>query len=155
MHYVLGRQNISILKCSMHLIISLHSNILTIFCSSSNMLFSLFEEVHMRMIIAAVLVLWFGGVALAVVGGGDIIMKNEGGETVFSHDRHVNSAGLTCKDCHAAPYLNTKNHVVVTMQEMGQGKSCGACHNGTKAFGVNENCETCHAQEKVKQGGKQ
>lgn len=109
----------------------------------------------MRMILAVSLALLSGGVAFAVVGGGDITMKNEGGDVVFSHDRHVNAAGLSCQDCHTAPYLNSKNHVVVTMKEMEQGKSCGLCHNGTKAFGVNENCDTCHAQVKAKQGGKQ
>jgi c(7)-type cytochrome triheme protein len=109
----------------------------------------------MRMIIAAILILLSGGVAFAVVGGGDLTMKNEGGDVVFSHDNHVISAGLSCKDCHAAIYTNTRQHVTVTMQEMEQGKSCGVCHDGTKAFNVTENCETCHAQDKAKQGRKQ
>jgi len=29
---------------------------------------------------------------------------------------------------------------------MEEGKSCGACHNGTKAFTVADNCDSCHAQ---------
>lgn len=109
----------------------------------------------MRTIIAAILIFLSGGVAFAIVGGGDLAMKNEGGEVIFSHEKHVKAAGATCKDCHAVPYTNTKNHMTITMQEMEQGKSCGICHNGTKAFSVKENCETCHAQDKAKQGRKQ
>ncbi|HUL00242.1 MAG TPA: c(7)-type cytochrome triheme domain-containing protein [Nitrospirota bacterium] len=34
----------------------------------------------------------------------------------------------------------------VTMQEMDKGQSCGACHNGQKAFDVKDknNCKKCH-----------
>jgi c(7)-type cytochrome triheme protein len=32
---------------------------------------------------------------------------------------------------------------VATMDDMEIGQSCGACHNGEKAFGV-ENCDPCH-----------
>jgi len=32
----------------------------------------------------------------------------------------------------------------VTMEQMEQGASCGACHDGGTAFTVKENCETCH-----------
>lgn len=104
----------------------------------------------MRMTIAAVLILLSGGVALAVVGGGDLTLKNDGGDVVFSHDSHVQAAGLGCQECHPKIFLNTKKHVAVTMQEMEAGKSCGACHNGTKTFAVTENCETCHSKEQAK-----
>ncbi|KAB2888532.1 MAG: cytochrome c3 family protein [Desulfobulbaceae bacterium] len=104
----------------------------------------------MRMTIAAVLILLSGGVALAVVGGGDVTLKNDGGDVVFSHESHVQMAGLGCRDCHPKIFLNTKNHTAVTMQEMEAGKSCGACHNGTKTFAVTENCETCHSKEQAK-----
>jgi c(7)-type cytochrome triheme protein len=30
------------------------------------------------------------------------------------------------------------------MEEMGEGKSCGACHDGSAAFSVEDNCESCH-----------
>lgn len=93
---------------------------------------------------AAVLVMLSGSVAIAGVGGGDITIKNKGGDTVFSHENHVEGAGLKCQDCHAKLYINTKQHKAVTMKAMEQGKSCGACHNGKKAFGVKENCESCH-----------
>lgn len=100
----------------------------------------------MRLVLAAVTVLLFGGVAFAVVGGGSIIINNEGGETTFSHEAHVAGAGLQCQECHARLYTNVKQHISVTMKAMEQGESCGACHNGTAAFSVKENCASCHKQ---------
>ena len=38
---------------------------------------------------AAVLVMLSGSVAFAGIGGGDVTMKNKGGDTVFSHENHV------------------------------------------------------------------
>jgi len=100
----------------------------------------------MKWVRAAVLVLLCGSVALAVVGGGDITLKNKGGNTVFSHDTHVEGAGLKCQVCHSKLYTNAKQHKAVTMKAMEQGKSCGACHNGKAAFGVKERCESCHTK---------
>ncbi len=98
----------------------------------------------MRLVLAAVTVLMSGGVAFAVVGGGNVIMKNKGGATTFSHEVHVEGAELQCQKCHPKLYTNVKQHKSVTMKAMEQGKSCGACHNGKAAFSVKENCESCH-----------
>jgi c(7)-type cytochrome triheme protein len=106
----------------------------------------LYSEAPMKLAIAALSVLLSGGVAFAVVGGGDLTMKNDGGDVVFSHDAHVKTAGLKCQDCHAKALHNTRQHKAVTMEAMEQGKSCGACHDGQKAFSVKENCERCHKQ---------
>lgn len=83
--------------------------------------------------------------ALAVVGGGDITLKGgKAGDVLFSHDLHVDTVGLGCKECHTKLYLDTKKHKKVTMKQMGMGKSCGACHNGKKAFSVKGDCGKCH-----------
>jgi len=82
--------------------------------------------------------------ALAVVGGGDITMKNKGGTVVFIHDTHVDGMKLTCTDCHDKLYLSKGQHKMVTMKQMQKGKSCGACHNGKKAFSVKGDCAKCH-----------
>jgi c(7)-type cytochrome triheme protein len=95
---------------------------------------------------AVVFVVFFGSVAYAGVGGGDITIKNEGGNVVFSHENHVEGAGLKCQDCHAKWYTNTKQHKAVTMKAMEQGQSCGTCHNGKTAFSVKDNCESCHTK---------
>ena len=98
----------------------------------------------MRLAIAAVLVLMCGGVAFAVVGGGDITLKNKGGAVLFSHAGHVEAAGLKCQECHQKFFKNSKQHQTVSMKQMEKGKSCGACHNGKAAFGVKDQCERCH-----------
>lgn len=95
-------------------------------------------------VLSAALVAMAAGPVLAVVGGGDLTMKNKGGEVVFSHAAHVEGAGLGCKECHARLYLDTKKHKKTTMKEMEKGKSCGACHNGQKAFSVKGDCARCH-----------
>lgn len=82
--------------------------------------------------------------AFAVVGGGDITMKNKGGDVLFSHEMHVSDMQLKCTQCHDKLYTNTKQHKNVTMAEMQKGKSCGACHNGKAAFSVKGNCAKCH-----------
>lgn len=83
--------------------------------------------------------------AAARVGGGDVPFEVKGaGNVVFSHDRHVGAAGLNCTGCHASLYVTKGKHGTTTMAQMGQGKSCGACHNGKKAFDVKGNCATCH-----------
>lgn len=81
---------------------------------------------------------------LAAVGGGDITLKNKGGDTVFSHEAHVDGMKLACTECHDKLYLSKGQHKTVTMKQMQKGNSCGACHNGKKAFSVKGNCAKCH-----------
>jgi len=100
----------------------------------------------MKLALTAVLVLMCGGVAFAGVGGGDVTMKNKGGAVLFSHAAHVDAAGLKCLECHPKIYKNAKQHNAISMKEMEKGKSCGACHNGKAAFGLKDNCKSCHQQ---------
>ena len=89
-------------------------------------------------VLLATSVLW------AKVGGGDIIFRMKGAaDAVFSHDGHV-TKGLKCTDCHYVLYATVEKHSKATMAEMQKGRSCGACHNGQKAFDVKANCDRCH-----------
>lgn len=98
-----------------------------------------------RTLVGAVCIALMGtGSAMAVIGGGDIVMKNKGGDVVFSHDTHVAGAALACTACHDKLYLSKGQHKTVTMKQMRSGKSCGACHNGKRAFSVKGECATCH-----------
>lgn len=97
----------------------------------------------MKLLTAAALLV-AASTAMAVVGGGDVTMKNKGGDVVFSHEAHVEGAGLDCRACHADLYTSSRQHKKVSMKEMQKGKSCGACHNGNKAFSAKENCSNCH-----------
>jgi c(7)-type cytochrome triheme protein len=105
--------------------------------------------------------IWYGLMGLfllvspawAVIGGGDIIFQVDGMASVlFSHDSHVGKAKLKCAACHPALYKNRTQHIVVGMANMQKGKSCGACHDGKKAFGVVEkkDCEKCHVNNTTK-----
>lgn len=84
--------------------------------------------------------------AFATVGGGDIHQASKGGAVLFSHDVHVDSVALKCQECHPKLFLNTKQHKAVSMKAMQKGTSCGACHNGIKAFSVKGDCNKCHTK---------
>jgi c(7)-type cytochrome triheme protein len=102
------------------------------------------REVFMgNYLISVLIVLWASSV-FASGGGGDIILKNSEGDVTFSHDIHVNGLKLACTECHDKLYTNSKQHKKVTMWRMRNGKSCGACHNGKKAFAVQGDCAKCH-----------
>ncbi|HEX8960520.1 MAG TPA: cytochrome c3 family protein [Geobacteraceae bacterium] len=61
---------------------------------------------------------------------------------VFSHKFHLEA--YKCADCHTKvfPYKAVTGRF--TMADMGQGKSCGNCHNGKSAFSVAGDCDKCH-----------
>jgi len=81
---------------------------------------------------------------MAAVGGGDITLKSKGGDVIFSHDTHVEGMAQACTECHDKLYTSSKQHKKITMKQMQKGKSCGACHNGKKAFSVKGDCAKCH-----------
>lgn len=89
-------------------------------------------------------VLLLASAVSAGVGGGDIMFEvKKAGNVSFSHDNHV-GGGLKCTDCHDSLFVTKEKHKAVTMTQMQKGKSCGACHNGKKAFDVKANCNNCH-----------
>jgi c(7)-type cytochrome triheme protein len=63
---------------------------------------------------------------------------------IFSHDAHL-LKNRDCKTCHNAIY-NLAQKRSYSMAEMEKGMSCGACHNGKKAFSVatEKDCSKCH-----------
>jgi c(7)-type cytochrome triheme protein len=65
--------------------------------------------------------------------------KLTSGNVVFDGTVH---AKTKCNDCHATLFQMKKGGNPATMQDMEAGKSCGSCHNGTKAFSV-KNCAKC------------
>lgn len=66
------------------------------------------------------------------------------GDVVFSHDVHTASHG--CAECHPRLFKPAKGNPTRTMDEMGKGLGCGACHNGTLAFSTAGQCGSCHRQ---------
>jgi len=98
----------------------------------------------MRTGILAVAALLISATVFAAIGGGDVTLKNKGGDVVFSHEIHVAGASQKCTACHDKLYTNAKQHKSFTMKAMQKGKSCGACHNGKTAFSVKGDCAKCH-----------
>ena len=66
------------------------------------------------------------------------------GKVVFSGTVH--KAAGSCGACHPAIFKMKKGADAITMEAMREGKFCGHCHNGTKAFSVKDaaNCAKCH-----------
>jgi c(7)-type cytochrome triheme protein len=60
----------------------------------------------------------------------------------FSHSIHTAVYG--CKECHTRlfPYKTVAGKA--TMNDMAQGRSCGACHNGKDVFSSSGDCDKCH-----------
>lgn len=94
--------------------------------------------------VVAAIVLLGAGSALAAIGGGEVTLKNKGGDVIFSHEVHVAGAGQKCQACHPVFFTSAKQHKAVNMKAMQKGKSCGACHDGKTAFPVQGDCAKCH-----------
>jgi c(7)-type cytochrome triheme protein len=90
------------------------------------------------------------GVAYAQkkVGGGDIKYDKPGmpGPVTFSHESHVNQQKAKCADCHPKVFKMKKGENNITQASFKEGKYCGACHNGQKAFSATAqaDCNKCH-----------
>jgi c(7)-type cytochrome triheme protein len=72
------------------------------------------------------------------------------GPVTFDGTTHAKKR-LNCDACHTAGLFQTKKGVdKMAMAVMKEGKYCGACHNGRKAFamGDNANCKRCHQTKK-------
>jgi c(7)-type cytochrome triheme protein len=89
------------------------------------------------------------GAQVARVGGGEIVFDLEDASPArFSHDIHVAKADLKCQACHPKLWTTRQKHRPVTMALMGTRRtSCGACHDGKRAFSVAEDCDKCHVDK--------
>ena len=69
------------------------------------------------------------------------------GKVTFSGKTHADK-GLKCAECHSKPKLfeMKKGGDKMTMAAMNEGKYCGTCHDGKKAFSVKaaDGCVKCH-----------
>jgi c(7)-type cytochrome triheme protein len=87
------------------------------------------------------------GNVMAVPSGKTIEFASPNGKVVFDGKEHAEK-GIKCADCHSKPKLfeMKKSGDKITMAAMNEGKFCGACHDGKKAFGVKApaDCVKCH-----------
>jgi c(7)-type cytochrome triheme protein len=70
------------------------------------------------------------------------------GKVTFNHASHVDESAPSCTGCHPKLFSILKAGAAadgkpITHAAMDNGGSCGACHNGTKSFGVDD-CTLCH-----------
>ena len=70
----------------------------------------------------------------------------------FSHEKHT-FAGVQCRDCHNELFPPkegaTDANNALTMKAMENGKFCGSCHDGEKAFKVvGRFCMKCYVKNK-------
>jgi c(7)-type cytochrome triheme protein len=68
------------------------------------------------------------------------------GQTRFKHAKHLAQIA-DCSICHPALFATGQNKRF-SMADMEKGKSCGACHNGTQAFGL-DSCVVCHPVKEI------
>ena len=102
-----------------------------------------------KMLVLAVVVVMtiaFATVAFALKKDIEFPVTKDEGKVTFSHEFHTEKKGLACKECHPALFKMKKGGDTLTMAAMNDGKNCGACHNGTKAFDVKsaDSCPKCH-----------
>ena len=95
-------------------------------------------------LLISILILGIHVRAFATEGEDILFNRSPLGPVLFSHDRHVRSHNLDCDQCHPTLYPTQGRSNPVGMSEMFDGKSCGACHNGKKAFAVQGDCSKCH-----------
>ncbi len=101
------------------------------------------KAIAWMMTLVAVLV--FAGSALAVPPGKVLDWDSKAGKVTFDGKAHADK-GLKCNDCHTKIFKMKKGSSAMTMAALNEGKFCGECHNGTKAFKTNDpkNCSKCH-----------
>ena len=95
------------------------------------------------------LFLLFQSTTFAVTIRDAVFQTKTAGKVVFNHADHINRKGLThnCAACHDAIFdLKKKKHF--SMADMEKGKSCGACHDGKKAFSIGD-CAHCHQTKEI------
>ena len=73
------------------------------------------------------------------------------GAVTFNHETHVDTAKPSCTECHPKLFSILKAgapapRVAIRHDKMEKGQQCGACHDGKKAFAMEDDCAGCHQQ---------
>lgn len=99
----------------------------------------------LTILVTLLVVVAFVGSALAV-GPGKTVEYAGGadGKVIFDGKAHADK-GQKCSDCHPKLFQMKKGGPKITKAEHVEGKFCGACHDGKKAFDQGDaNCGKCH-----------
>ena len=80
------------------------------------------------------------------------------GRVIFNHTTHLDEARPDCTVCHPRlfsilpaqqrrlPTARAPKRGVIVHASMEKGEHCGACHNGKRAFALEDDCTACHQQ---------
>ncbi len=71
------------------------------------------------------------------------------GQVMFRHGTHVSPKAPDCTGCHTPkmwPMKKGARKPELSHKVMKRGELCGGCHEGERAFGLDE-CDRCHATE--------
>ncbi len=102
---------------------------------------------HLLASLAAIAAVLVPAAASRAEAPGDVRYQHPAGSpvdpAVFPH--WVHRLRFTCNACHPALFPMDRTQPT-TMDDIREGRSCGACHNGRVAFGVSTKmCNRCHA----------
>jgi len=100
------------------------------------------------LVLALVLTVAFAGMSFAFKKDVTFEAKKDEGKVVFSHEIHTEKGKIKCTECHEAVFKKKAGADDVTMAAINDGKFCGTCHNGEKAFSAKDaaNCGKCHVK---------
>ncbi len=72
------------------------------------------------------------------------------GQVVFNHTTHVDAANPDCTVCHPKVFRILKSsraaRTPIVHARMEKGQQCGMCHDGKKAFALEDDCTNCHKE---------
>lgn len=94
------------------------------------------------------LIAFFAVNALAVQPCAKLKWPLPNGDVTFDGKTHTDS-GLKCTDCHDNIFNMHYGDAKMTMKALNEGKYCGQCHNGERAFKTSDgrNCKRCHVKK--------
>ena len=74
---------------------------------------------------------------------------------IFSHESHAAFVDNQCVKCHPQSFQMLQRGPAPTHESMNQGASCGSCHDGKGAFGVEDasSCANCHVGPPAPEAG--
>jgi c(7)-type cytochrome triheme protein len=104
----------------------------------------------MKRITFALVLAWTALAGAAALKLPDGIALPQGGDSpgvvTFYHETHVDAERPNCTTCHPQQFriLKATKRATMTHERFEKGESCATCHNGTKAFAVEDDCTTCH-----------
>lgn len=88
-----------------------------------------------------------GAATLKLPAGIDLPQGGDSpGVVTFYHETHVDAEKPDCTTCHPGQFriLGATRRTPITHERFDRGEACASCHNGKKAFAIDDDCSNCH-----------